>query len=58
MIIHFPGGNLLAYADIQKARYFIGRQRRACVFIHFFLYKKLEYPHNLKTFLDFAHFLA
>ena len=22
----------------------------------FFLYKKLEYPHSLKNFLDFAHF--
>ena len=24
----------------------------------FFLYKKLEYPHSLKSFLDFAHFLV
>ena len=23
-----------------------------------FLYKKLEYPHGLKCFLEFAHFLA
>ena len=26
--------------------------------IHFFFYEKPEYPHGIKSFLDFAHYLA
>ena len=50
--------NLCIRKSIEKQTFHIERPTGEKSTTLLLFYKKLEYPHSLKSFLDFAHFLA